>query len=107
MTPEGIADRTAFLSKDEFGTVISGKGDLVSDNISHRTSLEKIDPKQLSPELAALPVEERNKIVVEKVAKRRELLGQLKQLVEKRESQVAAKNQSRRRHRRRDCTQSL
>ena len=91
MTPEGIADRTAFLGKDEFGTVISGKGDLVSDNISHRTSLDKIDPKQLSPALAALPVEERNKIVLQKVEKRRELLGQLKQLVEKRESEVATK----------------
>lgn len=91
MTPKGIADRTAFLGKAEFGTVLFGKRDLVAGNISHRIPLEEIDPKQFSPKLAALPVEERSRIVVKKAEKRRELLSPLQQLVEKRESEVAEK----------------
>ena len=91
MTPEGIADRTSYLGKEEFGAVISGKGDLVLEIISGRITLDQVDPKHLSAELAALSVDARNSLIKTMVERRRELLGAMAQLSQKRESEVAEK----------------
>jgi Mg-chelatase subunit ChlD len=94
MSIEGIADRSSFLSKGDFGAVITGKGDLVVEILAGRLTLATVDPQRLDPRLAALPPAERDAQIMQMVERRRELQTGLQKLLDQREAAVAERMKS-------------
>jgi len=91
LSSEAMADRSSYFGKGEAGSVIAGRGDLVVELMNKRASLDTLDVKQLDPKLQALPAAERNAVIEQKVAERRELQAQLTALVAQRDAAVAEK----------------
>jgi hypothetical protein len=91
LSAEGVADRSAFLGKSDYGAAISGKGDLIVEILNDRLQYGAIDPDKLDPDLRAMPVAGRNALIRRKVDERHALIVQLEALVEKRETAVAAR----------------
>ena len=94
MSVEGIADRSSFLSKGDFGAVITGTGDLVVELLAGRITLAKIDPQFLDPKLANLPPAERDARIMQLVERRRKLQTGLQNLLDQREAAVAERMKS-------------
>ena len=91
MAPEAAADRASYFAKSEPGAAVTGGGDLVVDVINGRQQLDEIDKDKLDPKLQSMPVEERNKLIVQKVEERKRIQEELNELVAKRDALVAKK----------------
>jgi Mg-chelatase subunit ChlD len=95
LSAEGVADRSSFLGKTEFGAILVSKVDLVVEILSGRMGVEEVDPGKLDPKLAALPTAERNALITGRVEERGRLQKLLLDLAGKRDVAVAAKLESR------------
>lgn len=91
LSSEAMADRSSYLGKSEFGSVLAGRGDLVAELMNNRQQFDTLDVKQLDPKLQALPAAARNELISKKVEERRVLQAELSELVAKRDADVAEK----------------
>jgi Mg-chelatase subunit ChlD len=91
LSAEAMADRSSYFSKSEKGTVVSGRGDLVTEVMNGRQQLDSLDVKQLDEKLQDLPAPARQEYIEKKVADRRALQAQLNAVVAKRDAVVAEK----------------
>jgi Mg-chelatase subunit ChlD len=91
LSAEAMADRSSYFSKSEAGTVVAGRGDLVTEVLNGRQQVDSLDVKQLDEKLQAMPAPAREEYIERKVADRRALQAQLNAIVAKRDAVVAEK----------------
>lgn len=91
LSAEAMADRSSYFSKSEAGTVVAGRGDLVTEVLNGRQQVDSFDVKQLDDKLQAMPAPARQEYVEKKVADRRALQAELNAVVAKRDALVADK----------------
>ena len=91
LSAEAMADRSSYFSKSEAGTVVAGRGDLVTEVLNGRQQVDSFDVKQLDDKLRAMPAPARQEYVEKKVADRRALQAELNAVVAKRDALVADK----------------
>jgi hypothetical protein len=91
LSAEAMADRSSYFSKSEAGTVVSGRGDLITEVLNGRQHVDSLDVKQLDEKLQAMPAPVRDEYIENKVAERRALQAQLNAVVAKRDAVVAQK----------------
>ncbi len=91
LSAEAMADRSSYFSKSEAGTVVSGRGDLVTEVLNGRQKVDSLDLKQLDEKLQAMPAPARQEYIEQKVADRRALQARLNAVVAKRDALVAEK----------------
>ncbi len=94
LAPEGVADRSSYLSKDAPGAVISGRGDLVTEIIGGRQELDAIEAKLLDPKLQQLSAAARNELISQKTNDRRALQAELLSVLAKRDAAAEEKREA-------------
>ena len=91
LSSEAIGDRASYFAKSEPGAVVTGDGDLVVDVMNGRQRVDDIEKDKLDPTLQSLSVEDRNKLIAQKVGERKQIQTELNDLVAKRDALVAKK----------------
>lgn len=84
------AERAMYLARDEDGSTLGGRQELVQDIADGKVELDELREEELPPELQGLMAEERREYVEQKAGERKALQAKINEVAEKRAEFVRA-----------------